>query len=86
MSSVRLPAASLILPEGTETDYVKAKELYLTRLSCGNYDCQNYAIDLGFTLGQPLSFPQSGDHSIIVTVTDFAGNESSLERKWTVRP
>lgn len=55
--------------------------------SAGGYANRRSAMDLGFSPMGPLRFPQEpGEHRIVVTVEDFAGNAASQELSWTVVP
>lgn len=53
--------------------------------TCGNYDCRDFYIDLGFIPGGARAFPTSGgQHSAVVTARDYAGNQISQTFTWTV--
>jgi hypothetical protein len=65
------------LPGGAD-DTAYLDDFYVVPPTCGNYDCRNYYIDLGFIPDSQYIFPASGgEHSVLVTVSDYAGNSAS---------
>jgi len=72
------------LPGGSSTtDYIH--NFYVPSVTCGNYSCRDFYIDLGFTKSGGRAFPStSGEHTISVTVRDFVGNVDSQVYSWTV--
>ncbi len=53
--------------------------------TCGDYDCNEFYIDLGFTKGEPEGFPSTpGEHTVLVKVRDYAGKCAVSSFTWTV--
>jgi len=53
--------------------------------TCGDYECRDYYIDLGFIPDSQFEFPVTGgQHTVLVTVRDYAGNSVSLLYSYTV--
>jgi hypothetical protein len=53
--------------------------------TCGNYDCREYYIDLGFIPDSQFVFPWTGgEHTVLVTVSDYAGSSTSQSFTYTV--
>lgn len=53
--------------------------------TCGDYECRDFYINLGFAVGPDRPFPTDpGQHTVTVTVRDFVGNEASADYTWTV--
>jgi hypothetical protein len=53
--------------------------------TCGNYDCRDYYIDLGFIPDSQYEFPiTGGEHTFDVAVRDFAGNSANQSFTYTV--
>ena len=72
------------LPGGAD-DTAYLDDFYVVPPTCGNYDCRNYYIDLGFIPDSQFDFPNSdGEHTVHVTVSDYAGNSASQSFTFTV--
>jgi hypothetical protein len=72
------------LPGGAD-DTAYLDDFYVVPPTCGDYDCRNYVIDLGFIPNAQFQFPASGgQHTALVTVRDFAGNSISQSYTYTV--
>lgn len=72
------------LPGGAD-DTAYLDDFYVVPPTCGDYECREYYIDLGFIPNSQFEFPWiGGDHTILVTVRDFAGNEASQAYTYTV--
>jgi aminopeptidase S len=53
--------------------------------TCGDYHCREFYIDVGFIRDSQYVFPASGgEHTVVVTVRDYAGNEDSQSFTYTV--
>ncbi len=53
--------------------------------TCGDYDCRDYYIDLGFIPDSQFVFPWTGgEHTVLVTVSDYAGSSASQSFTYTV--
>lgn len=64
------------LPGIDRSDYLF--DFYAVPPTCGDYDCRNYYVDLGFIPESHFMFPNSsGQHTIHVTVKDYAGSSDS---------
>lgn len=72
------------LPGGSsKTKYIH--NFYLPNLTCGNYRCREFAINLGFYRGRQLSFPTTpGQHSAVIGVSDVYGNETRKTFHWQI--
>ncbi len=72
------------LPGGAD-DTAYLNDFYLVPPTCGDYSCRDYYIDLGFIPDSQFVFPDTGgQHSILVTVSDYAGNSVSQSYTYTV--
>jgi Bacterial Ig domain len=72
------------LPGGAD-DTAYLSDFYVVPPTCGNYDCRDYYIDLGFIPDSQFVFPWiSGEHTVLVTVSDYAGNAASQTFTYTV--
>jgi len=72
------------LPGGAD-QYAYLNDFYVVPPTCGNYDCRNYYMDLGFIPGSQYDFPcNGGPHTVLVTVRDYAGNSASQPYTYTV--
>ena len=72
------------LPGGA-SQYAYLDDFYVVPQTCGNYDCREYYIDLGFIPDSQFLFPAGGgEHTIEVTVRDYAGNSASQSYTYTV--
>jgi hypothetical protein len=72
------------LPGGA-SDTAYLNDFYVVPQTCGNYDCREYYIDLGFIPGSQFQFPGTGgEHTVNVTVRDYAGNSASQSFTYTV--
>jgi hypothetical protein len=71
------------LPGGAD-QYAYLNDFYIEP-TCGDYDCRDYYIDLGFIPDSQFEFPVTGgDHTVEVTVGDFAGNSASQSFTYTI--
>ncbi|HDQ74242.1 MAG TPA: hypothetical protein ENN19_19420, partial [Chloroflexi bacterium] len=72
------------LPGGSSTtDHIY--DFYVPSVTCGNYSCRDFYIDLGFTKSGGREFPvTAGTHHVSVTVRDFVGNVDSQMYAWMV--
>ncbi len=65
------------LPGGAD-DTAFLNDFYVVPPTCGDYECRDYYIDLGFIPNSQYVFPATGgEHTILVTVDDYAGNTTS---------
>ena len=72
------------LPGGAD-DTAYLDDFYVVPPTCGNYECRDYYIDLGFIPDSQFVFPDSGgEHSVLATVSDYAGNSDSQLFTYTV--
>jgi hypothetical protein len=72
------------LPGGAD-DTAYLDDFYVVPPTCGDYECRDYYIDLGFIPGSQYQFPHSGwEHTVLVTVSDYAGNSTSQSFTYTV--
>ncbi len=72
------------LPGGAD-QYAYLSDFYVVPPTCGDYDCREYYIDLGFIPNSQFLFPAGGGtHTIEVTVRDYAGNSASQSYTYTV--
>ena len=72
------------LPGGAD-DTAYLDDFYVVPPTCGNYECRDYYIDLGFIPDSQFIFPDSGgEHSVLATVSDYAGNSDSQLFTYTV--
>ena len=73
------------LPGGSSAErYVS--DFFIPSLTCGDYSCRKFGINLGFSQQGTVNFPaQAGPHTITVSVADFAGNRQSKQYQWEVR-
>jgi hypothetical protein len=72
------------LPGGA-SDTAYLDDFYVVPPTCGDYDCRDYYIDLGFIPDSQLQFSNvDGEHTLSVTVSDFAGNSASQEYTYSV--
>jgi hypothetical protein len=72
------------LPGGAD-DTAYLSDFYVVPPTCGDYGCRDYYIDLGFIPDSQFAFPFSGgEHTIQVTVRDYAGNSASQSYTYTV--
>lgn len=72
------------LPGGAD-DTAYLNDFYVVPPTCGNYDCREYYIDLGFIPESQFKFPGTGgEHTVDVTVRDYAGNLASQSFSYTV--
>ncbi|HSB65735.1 MAG TPA: Ig-like domain-containing protein, partial [Anaerolineales bacterium] len=68
---------------GDDTAYLN--DFYVVPPTCGDYDCRNYYIDLGFIPDSQFPFPVTGgEHTVLVTVSDYAGSSDSQMFFYTV--
>jgi len=64
------------LPGGAN-DKVYLNDFYVSP-TCGDYHCREFYIDVGFIKDSQYAFPAAGgEHTVVVTVRDYAGNEDS---------
>ncbi len=72
------------LPGGAD-DTAFLSDFYVVPPTCGNYDCRDYYIDLGFIPNSQYQFPATGgEHTVLATVSDYAGNSASQSFTYTV--
>jgi hypothetical protein len=72
------------LPGGAD-DTAYLSDFYVVPPTCGDYECRDYYIDLGFIPDSQFVFPwNAGEHSVFVTVSDYAGNAASQTFTYTV--
>ncbi len=72
------------LPGGADR-YAYLDDFYVVPPTCGNYDCRDYYIDLGFIPDSQFQFPADGGaHTVHVMVRDYAGNSASQDFTYTV--
>ncbi len=72
------------LPGGADR-YAYLSDFYVVPPTCGNYDCRDYYIDLGFIPDSQYEFPVTGgEHTVDVTVRDYAGNSANQSFTFTV--
>lgn len=72
------------LPGGAD-DTAYLNDFYVVPPTCGDYDCRDYYIDLGFLPGSQYQFPATGgEHGVQVLVSDYAGNSDSQVFTYTV--
>jgi hypothetical protein len=72
------------LPGGA-SDTAYLNDFYVVPPTCGDYECRDYYIDLGFIRNSQFEFPTSaGEHTISVTVRDYAGIPASQSYTYTV--
>ena len=65
--------------------YAYVEDFYVVPPTCGDYDCNEFYIDLGFSIGEPEGFPSTpGEHTVLVRVRDYAGNITTSGFTWTV--
>ncbi len=65
--------------------YQYLDDFYVVPPTCGNYDCRDYYVDLGFIPDSQYVFPKTGgQHTIQVTVSDYAGNVDTQTYTYTV--
>ncbi|HSJ59245.1 MAG TPA: Ig-like domain-containing protein, partial [Anaerolineae bacterium] len=71
------------LPGGADR-YAYLHDFYVPP-TCGDYGCREFYIDLGFIPGSHFDFPTAGgEHTVLVTVRDYAGNSASQPYTYTV--
>jgi hypothetical protein len=71
------------LPGGADR-YAYLNDFYVVP-TCGDYNCRDYYIDLGFIPDSQFEFPVTGGvHTVEVMVSDFAGNTTSQTYTYTV--
>ncbi len=72
------------LPGGAD-EYAYLNDFYVVPPTCGDYECRDYYIDLGFIPDSQFEFPCSvGEHGVQATVRDYAGNLASQPYTYTV--
>ncbi|MBN1484224.1 MAG: hypothetical protein JXA37_05835, partial [Chloroflexia bacterium] len=72
------------LPGGA-SQYAYLQDFFVVPPTCGDYSCRDFYIDLGFIPGSQYDFPsEGGDHTVLVTVRDYAGNQVSQPYSYTV--
>ena len=72
------------LPGGAD-DTAYLDDFYVVPPTCGDYECRDYYIDLGFIPDSQFLFPAGGgEHTVQVTVRDCAGNSVSQSYTYTV--
>ena len=72
------------LPGGAD-DKAYLSDYYVVPPTCGDYSCREFYIDLGFIRDSQYVFPSDGgQHTVLVTAYDYAGNSVSQSYSWTV--
>jgi hypothetical protein len=72
------------LPGGGDR-YAFVTDYFVVPPTCGDYGCNDFWIDLGFTTGGQRPFPADpGQHTVDVWSYDFAGNVTTGSFTWTV--
>lgn len=73
------------LPGGaSESDFVE--NYFVPNLTCGDYECRELFVNLGFTVQGNRAMPiTAGAHNIHITASDVFGNETSSDYKWNVK-
>ena len=65
--------------------YAYVEEFFVVPPTCGDYDCNEFYIDLGFSGAEPEGFPSTpGEHTVLVKVRDYAGNAATSSFTYTV--
>ncbi len=72
------------LPGGaSDTNFVL--DYYVPNYTCGDYDCRDFYIDLGFTqFGQRVFPSELGEHTIQARIADYNGNTVTGSYSWLV--
>jgi len=71
------------LPGGAN-DKIYLNDFYVSP-TCGDYHCREFYIDLGFIRDARFAFPSTaGEHTVVVSVSDYAGNMDSQSFHYTV--
>jgi len=71
------------LPGGAN-DKVYLNDFYISP-TCGDYHCREFYINLGFIRDSRYVFPSTeGEHTVVVTVSDYTGNKDSESFSYTV--
>jgi subtilisin-like proprotein convertase family protein len=72
------------LPGGA-SDTAYLSDFFVVPPTCGDYSCREYYVDLGFIKDSQYVFPSDlGQHTVVVTVRDYAGNSASQSFTYTV--
>jgi hypothetical protein len=72
------------LPGGAD-DEMYVEDYYVVPPTCGDYECREFYVDLGFAPFEPEAFPvDPGPHTVLVTARDYVGNQTSQTYGWTV--
>ena len=72
------------LPGGDDRE-AYLDDFFVVPPTCGNYDCRDYYIDLGFIPDSQYQFPAGGgEHTVYVTVRDHVGNTATQSYVYTV--
>jgi hypothetical protein len=72
------------LPGGADRN-VFSTDFFVVPPSCGDYDCNEFYMNVGFTTSGPRQFPSaSGTHTVTVNVRDYVGNSDTGTFTWTV--
>jgi aminopeptidase S len=71
------------LPGGAN-DKIYLDDFYVPP-TCGDYHCREFYINLGFVRDSRFVFPSTaGEHTVVVTVSDYAGNQDSEAFTYTI--
>lgn len=72
------------LPGGNSTEKFVDK-FYVQSMTCGNYNCRELTVNLGFHKTTMRNFPnEPGRYQIEIIARDYAENETSESFSWTV--
>ena len=71
-------------PGGSDTTLL-VDDFFIAPPTCGDYNCRQFYIDLGFTMSGQRQFPsQNGSHTMLVQVWDYNQNSAQDSYSWTV--
>ena len=70
---------------GGSDDTLFVEDFFIAPPTCGDYDCRQFYIDLGFSVAGQRQFPsQNGSHTIQVQTWDYNQNSDLDSYTWTV--
>lgn len=71
-------------PGGSDTTLL-VDDFFIAPPTCGDYNCRQFYIDLGFTMSGQRQFPsQNGSHTMQIQVWDYNQNSDLDTYTWTV--